>query len=80
MEQQNKRLMGLNKAILQDPEINSLNELKKNILEAHTPKYLVNSETNTVTTVIDADTESRLSKIDLYIKERIETINGEHNN
>ena len=74
MERETKRLMELNKAILQDPEINSLNELKRKILEAHTPKYLVNSETNTATAVVDADVESRLSKIDLWVKERIETI------
>lgn len=74
MERETKRLMELNKAILQDPEINSLNELKRKILEAHTPKYLVNLETKTASAIVDEDLEHRLSKIDLWIKERTETI------
>lgn len=74
MERETKRLMELNKAILQDHEINSLNELKRKILEMHTPKYLVNLEMNTAAAIRDDDLEDRLSKIDLWIKERIETI------
>jgi len=66
--------MELNKAIIQDHEINSLNELKRKILEAHTPKYLVNCETNTAAAIKDDDLEDRLSKIDLWIKERTEMI------
>jgi len=74
MERETKRLMELNKAILQDHEINSLNELKRKILESDTPKYLVNFETNTAAAIKDDDLEDRLSKIDLWIKERTETI------
>lgn len=74
-----KQLMNLNKEILQDPEINNLNQLKQKILETHTTKYLVNPETNTATEIINDDVESKLSKIDLAIKERIEIIQIQHN-
>jgi uncharacterized protein YPO0396 len=74
MKQEADKLIELHKAILQDPEINSLNELKRKILEVHTPKYLANLETNTASAITDEDLEHRLSKVDLWIKERIETI------
>lgn len=64
----------LHKAILQDLEINNLNELKRKILETHIPKYLLNLENDTVTTIVDEDLQYKLNRIDLGIKERISLI------
>ena len=67
-------IMELNKAILLDKEISSLYELKRKILESHTPKFLVNLETNTASAIKDEDLEHKLDKIDSWIEERIATI------
>ena len=52
--------------------IESLLEQKTKILNRFTPKYLVNKETNTATTILNEKEVEMLDKIDLLVKHRTE--------
>lgn len=68
------RIKALNKAILEDKEIEKLLEQKRKILNNLTPKYLIDKEKNTATAILDKKQAELLDSIDFSINHRMEQI------
>lgn len=66
--------MQVNKAIIGDSVIAALNKSKLDILQAITPKYMFNKETNTATAVFDQNEIEIIEKINDQIKHRTDQI------
>jgi hypothetical protein len=69
-----EKIREVNKAILEDKEIEFLIKQKQKLLNSLTPKYLWNKETNTMTAIMDEESIKKLDQIALLVEQRTEQI------